>query len=76
MRHPDLVFWIPLMFYQGIKAETEMIVVLNQLVKGSVIVLVGFVLIVDSCCPFSPNEESAAARPPSRSPAQSAGRYK
>ncbi len=42
VRHPDLIFWIPLIFYQGIKAETEMIVVVNQLVKGSVIVLVGY----------------------------------
>jgi hypothetical protein len=42
VRYPDLLFWIPLIFYQGIKAETEIVVVLNQLAKGSVIVAAGY----------------------------------
>lgn len=35
--HPDFVFWIPLVFYQAIKAETELLVVINQLTKGMVV---------------------------------------
>jgi hypothetical protein len=36
-RHPDFLFWIPLIFYQAIKAETDMVVIVNQLVKGSIV---------------------------------------
>ncbi|WP_309400634.1 hypothetical protein [Cerasicoccus maritimus] len=39
------LFWIPLIFYQAIKAETELVVVLNQLVKGSILALGGFICI-------------------------------
>jgi hypothetical protein len=35
--HPTFLFWIPLIFYQAIKAETELVTVLNQVVKGSVV---------------------------------------
>ena len=45
LKHPDLAFWIPLMFYQGIKAETELIVVFNQLVKGGLVMCVGYLII-------------------------------
>jgi hypothetical protein len=41
-RYPDLLFWLPLMFYQGVKAETELVVVANQLVKGAVVVWAGY----------------------------------
>ncbi|MEO0794555.1 MAG: hypothetical protein AAFX93_05320 [Verrucomicrobiota bacterium] len=34
---PSFVFWVPLIFYQAIKAETELLVVLNQLTKGSIV---------------------------------------
>jgi hypothetical protein len=37
MRDPTILFWTPLIFYQTIKAETEIVVVLNQLTKGSVV---------------------------------------
>jgi hypothetical protein len=37
LKHPTFLFWIPLIFYQAIKAETELLVVLNQLTKGSII---------------------------------------
>lgn len=33
----NFLIWSPLIFYQAIKAETEIVVVLNQLVKGSVV---------------------------------------
>ena len=52
VKHPDLVFWIPLMFYQGIKAETEMIVVVNQLVKGTLVVFVGYYGLKQILLPF------------------------
>lgn len=42
IKHPDFLFWIPLIFYQGIKAETELVVVMNQLVKGSIICFGGY----------------------------------
>ncbi len=34
---PSFLFWTPLIFYQAIKAETELVVVLNQLSKGAVV---------------------------------------
>ncbi len=37
-RAPVFVLWLPVIFYSAIKAETESIVVLNHLVKGSVFV--------------------------------------
>ncbi|QDV69511.1 hypothetical protein Poly24_32270 [Rosistilla carotiformis] len=42
VKHPDFLFWVPLIFYQGIKAETELVVVMNQLVKGAVICFGGY----------------------------------
>jgi hypothetical protein len=41
VRQPTFLFWIPLIFYQGIKAETEFLTVMNQIVKGT---MVGFFL--------------------------------
>jgi hypothetical protein len=37
VKHPAFLFWIPLIFYQAIKAETEFATVLNQLSKGAVL---------------------------------------
>jgi hypothetical protein len=37
VRRPAFFFWLPLLFYQSIKAETEFLVVLNQLSKGAVV---------------------------------------
>jgi hypothetical protein len=75
VKHPDLVFWIPLMFYQGIKAETEMIVVINQLIKGSVVVLVGYYGLRQILLPilFKQNKPRLA-RPDSRMQPRLAGR--
>lgn len=36
-KHATFIFWLPLIFYQAIKAETELVVVLNQLFKGSIV---------------------------------------
>jgi len=37
VKRPAFFFWLPLLFYQSIKAETEFLVVLNQLSKGAVV---------------------------------------
>ncbi len=37
VKHPTFLFWLPLIFYQAIKAETESVTVLNQLTKGVVV---------------------------------------
>lgn len=37
LKYPTFLFWIPLIFYQAVKAETELLVIMNQLVKGSVV---------------------------------------
>ena len=37
VKHPTFLFWLPLIFYQAIKAETEFVTVLNQLTKGMVV---------------------------------------
>jgi len=42
VRYPDFIFWIPLIFYQGIKAETEVSVVMNQLFKGLIVAYGGY----------------------------------
>jgi hypothetical protein len=39
-RHPSFFFWLPMVFYQSIKAETELVVVLNQIVKGAIVAYV------------------------------------
>ena len=41
VKYPDFLFWIPLIFYQALKAETELVTVLNQITKGA---LVAFIL--------------------------------
>ena len=40
--HPLLIFFIPLLFLQVVKAETELVVVLNHLVKASIVVFLFF----------------------------------
>lgn len=37
-RFPTVIFWIPLIFLQATKAETETVVVLNHIVKSGVLV--------------------------------------
>ncbi len=45
LNHPTFLFWVPLIFYQAIKTETELSVVINQLTKGTVVAFIGFFLI-------------------------------
>lgn len=40
--HPLLIFFIPLLFFQVVKAETELVVVLNHLVKAGITVVLFF----------------------------------
>ena len=37
-KNPTLILWIPILFLQVVKAETELVVVLNHLVKSSMLV--------------------------------------
>jgi hypothetical protein len=39
-RFPSLFFWLPLLFLQVVKAETDFVVVLNHLVKASIVVAI------------------------------------
>ncbi len=39
-RFPSLILWMPLLFLQVVKAETDFVVVLNHLVKASVVVTI------------------------------------
>lgn len=36
--YPTLLIWTPLLFYQTVKAETELVVVLNHLIKSTIFV--------------------------------------
>ena len=37
LKDASFLFWVPLIFYQAIKAETEFVTVLNQISKGAVV---------------------------------------
>jgi hypothetical protein len=39
-RFPTFYFWLPFIFYQAIKAETEFVVIVNQLAKGTLVAIV------------------------------------
>jgi hypothetical protein len=45
LNHPTFLFWIPLIFYQAMKAETELSVIMNQLTKGAIVAFGGFYLL-------------------------------
>ena len=42
LKHPTFLFWIPLIYYQAVKAETELVVVMNQVVKGTFVAFAGY----------------------------------
>lgn len=44
-REPQFYFWLPFVFYQSVKAETDLLVVLNQLTKGTIMALVCYAVI-------------------------------
>jgi hypothetical protein len=39
-KYPSLILWLPLLFLQVVKAETDFVVVLNHLVKASMVVAI------------------------------------
>lgn len=43
-RNPGLILWAPLIFLQAVKAETELVVVLNHLVKAGMFVATVFLI--------------------------------
>ena len=55
---PTLLVWSPILFLQVVKAETEFGVVLNHLVKATVVVL-GVVWVIRFFWPELVKEESA-----------------
>ncbi len=59
-KNPDFIFWIPLVFYQGIKAETEIVVVLNQLVKGLIVAYGGYFGLTEIAYPMVFGRQYAA----------------
>jgi hypothetical protein len=42
---PTFYFWLPFIFYQSIKAETEFVVIVNQLAKGTVAAIILYYLV-------------------------------
>jgi len=42
VKNPSLVLWLPLMFFQVIKAETDFAIVINHLAKSAIVILVVF----------------------------------
>jgi hypothetical protein len=61
--HPTFLFWIPLIFYQAIKAETEFVTVLNQVTKGSIVAF-GLYWVIDMRCFPSPVRKPKAMQKP------------
>jgi hypothetical protein len=44
-KYPTFILWMPLIFYQAVKAETDLTEVLNQVVKGGLVVAILFALL-------------------------------
>ncbi len=44
-RNPTLILWTPLLFLQAVKAETEIAIVLNHMVKASVFILMFYAIL-------------------------------
>lgn len=55
-RFPTFYFWLPFIFYQSIKAETEFVVTVNQLAKGTIVAMVLF-YVVKRNFPTQPKHE-------------------
>jgi hypothetical protein len=43
-KEPTAIFWVPLMFMYVVKAETELMVVLNYLIKSSLLIFISYLL--------------------------------
>lgn len=52
LKHATFLFWVPLIFYQAIKAETECATVLNQLSKGALVAFGMHWFITNHLTPF------------------------
>lgn len=64
VRYPTFLFWLPLIFYQAIKAETEFVTVLNQLTKGAVVAFaLHWLMDVKGIATLMRGESRAAATP-------------
>jgi len=37
LKYPDLLFWVPLIFLQSIKAETDVAIILNHITKTALV---------------------------------------
>ena len=63
LKHAAFLFWIPLIFYQAIKSETEFVTVLNQVTKGAVVAFGMHWLIMVKVLPnFLPKRRTRAVR--------------
>jgi len=40
VNHPTIILWVPLIFLQMVKAETELVVVINHGVKTSIVIAI------------------------------------
>ena len=59
--HPVFIFWIPLIFYQAIKAETDCTEIMNQIVKGGALAFTCYWVIEK----FLPTKRRTIVRPTS-----------
>jgi hypothetical protein len=59
-RFPTFYFWLPFIFYQSIKAETEFVVTVNQVTKGTIVAAVLY-LVIRRNFPGSTKQQSTVA---------------
>lgn len=64
--NPDFLFWLPLIFYQSIKAETEFATVLNQMSKGMIVAFGLYWVISKKVVPLWFGQRARLRRPPLR----------
>jgi len=43
LTHPTIILWAPLIFLQMVKAETELVVVLNHGIKTSIVIAIFYI---------------------------------
>ena len=63
VKHPTFYFWIPVIFCQTIKAETDLVTVLNHITKGSIVVFGMYWLICIKLLPAARARKVARRRP-------------
>lgn len=62
VKHPTFYFWIPVIFCQSIKAETDLVTVLNHITKGSLVVFGMYWLICIQLLPAARARKTAGLR--------------